>query len=237
MKIKKCLYLLLVVLFVLTFSQVTLGAEQVNQTEINISHQIERQFKPEIAKVNVEVWALKKDLKDAYSEATVNMNEVIKEIKGFDDLTYTTSSFSVGQKYVEENKKQALYYEVSTMIKIETDNLEQLGDIIQTVISKGATNIRGISYGLKYPEKAKNKVIKDGIKEIYEKAEVILTSLKMESYQIVRLDINEGYSLYNYNYNVARSQDLGSKEALPVPEISPQDVNINVNFNVKLLYK
>lgn len=229
--------LVLFFVFLLLFTQTGLAAEEADITEVNISHRIERMFSPEKANINVEAWSMKKDLEDAYTDATNRMNNVIQVLKTFENVTYTTSTFSVNQRYVDEgeDKRNELYYEVSTLIKVETDNLDQLGNIIERVVSMGATNIRGISYGLKYPEKAKNKVIKDGIKEIEEKALIIQESLGKESYNIAQLDINDNYNFFNYSYTTR--SDMSAQESLPVPEIAPEDVRINVSFNVKLEYK
>ena len=223
----------------LIFTQVGIAKEHEDVTKVNISHRIQREFKPEVANINVEVWTLDKELDTAYSKTTASMNEVIDILKTFENLTYSTTSFSVNQRYMDQDndKKRELYYEVSTMVKVETTNLDQLGNVIQQVIAKGATNIQGISYGLKNPEEAKNKVIREGIKQIMNKAEVIKESLQKESYEIARLDINDNYSIYNYNYGVMRSEAKGAGTALPVPEIAPQDVNINVNFSAEIWYK
>ncbi len=229
--------LILFFVFLLLFTQTGLAAEEADITEVNISHRIERMFSPEKANINVEAWSMKKDLEEAYTDATNRMNNVIQVLKTFENVTYTTSTFSVNQRYVNEgeDKRNELYYEVSTLIKVETDNLDQLGNIIERVVSMGATNIRGISYGLKYPEKAKNKVIKDGIKEIEEKALIIQESLGKESYNIAQLDINDNYNFFNYSYTTR--SDMSAQESLPVPEIAPEDVRINVSFSVKLEYK
>ncbi len=238
-KNKKYKIVLFLIICLLVFTQVGLAKEDEDVTKVNISHRIQREFKPEVANINVEVWTLDQDLDAAYSKTTESMNEVIKILKTFDDLTYSTTSFSVNQRYMDKNndKKRELYYEVSTMVKIETTNLDQLGNIIERVISKGATNIQGISYGLKNSEEAKNKVIQEGIKEIMTKAEVIKESLQKESYSIARVDINDNYNIYNYNYGVVRSEAKGMGSSMPVPEIAPQDVNINVNFNAEIWYK
>ncbi|MFO7815145.1 MAG: SIMPL domain-containing protein [Halanaerobiales bacterium] len=232
---KKHVFFIFTLMFFLVFSQAVIAGEEDQVTEVNLSHKIERAFEPEVANINVEVWSQKKDLETAYSNTTNRMNNVIKALKEFEDLSYNTSTFNVNQRQIEENKERVLYYEVTTMIKVETDNLEQLGDVIERVVTIGATNIKGISYGLEHPEKAKNEVIKEGIKQIENKAEVIKESLDKESYKISKLDINDNYSIYNYR--ISRSETVSSQKSLPVPEISPQDVNINVNFNVKLELK
>ena len=239
MTIKKRYYLFLsiVLLGLLFFGQVVYAEGAVNLTKVNISHRIQRAFKPEKANINVEVWTMDKELENAYTKTTESMNEVIDILKTFENLTYSTTTFSVNQRYVEnEENKRELYYEVSTMVKVETENLDELGNVIERVISKGATNIRGISYGLKNPEEAKNQVIQAGIEEIKAKAAVIKESLGKESYRIARLDINDNYSIFNYNYDVMRSEAMGVRETMPVPEIAPQDVNINVNFSVEIEY-
>mgnify|MGYP006274647417 FL=1 len=230
--------ILILLLGLLIFTQVGFAEEAKDVTKVNISHNIQRSFKPEVANINVEVWSLEKELEEAYTKTTESMNEVTASLDDFDDLTYSTTSFSVNQRYVEEeDDKRELYYEVSTMVKVETTNLDQLGTVIQDVISKGATNIRGISYGLTNPEKAKNQVIKEGIAELKTKADVIKESLPKESFEIKKIDINDHYNIYNYNYGVMRTESAGAGQSLPAPEISPQNVNINVNFNVEIWYK
>jgi uncharacterized protein YggE len=221
----------------ITFSQAVNVNAQTETTEVNISHQIEETFKPETANINIEVWSQKRELEVAYSDTTNRMNSTIEALNEFENLSYTTTTFSVNQRFLEENKKRVKYYEVSTMIKIETDNLKQLGNIIERVVAVGGTNIKGISYGLKNPEKAKNKVIQKGIEQIKEKADIIKESLDKVSYRIMKLDVNDNYSVYNYSYSMLRSNTMGNQESLPVPNISPQDININVNFNVKVELK
>lgn len=216
------------------FSQAVNVNAQAKTTEVNINHRIEKTFKPEVANIKVEVWSQNKDLETAYSDTTRRMNSSIKAVKEFEDLTYTTTTFSVNQKYIEENNEKVKYYEVSTIIKIETENLNQIGKIIERAVKIGGTNIKGISYGLKYPERAKNIVIKKGIKQIKEKAKIITESLDKVNYRIVKMDVNDNYNIYNYNHRMIGSDSMEAQESLPTPEISPQDVNVNVNFNVKI---
>ncbi|MCF8001504.1 MAG: SIMPL domain-containing protein [Halanaerobiales bacterium] len=234
---KKYALLMFLLISFMIFSQAVNVGAQAQTTEVNINHRIEESFKPEIANINIEVWSQKEDLETAYSNTTNRMNSTIEALNEFEDLTYTTTTFSVNQRFIEENKKRVKYYEVSTMIKIETENLKKLGNIIERVVAVGGTNIKGISYGLKSPEKAKNKVIQKGIEEIKDKANIIKESLDKVSYRIVKLDVNDNYSIYNYNYNMMRSDIMSAQESLPVPNISPQDVNINVNFSVKIELK
>ena len=232
-------YVLLIFFLIafITFSQAVNVNAQTETTEVNISHRIEETFKPETANINIEVWSQKRELEAAYSDTTNRMNSTIEALKEFENLTYTTTTFSVNQIFLEENKERVKYYEVSIMIKIETDNLKQLGNVIERVVAVGGTNIKGISYGLKNPEQAKNKVIQKGIEQIKEKADIIKESLDKVSYRIMKLDVNDNYSVYNYSYSMLRSNTMGTQESLPVPNISPQDVNINVNFNVKVELK
>ena len=232
-------YVLLIFFLIafITFSQAVNVNAQTETTEVNISHRIEETFKPETANINIEVWSQKRELEDAYSDTTNRMNSTIEALKEFENLTYTTTTFSVNQRFLEENKERVKYYEVSTMIKIEIDNLKQLGNVIERVVAVGGTNIKGISYGLKNPEQAKNKVIQKGIEQIKEKADIIKESLDKVSYRIMKLDVNDNYSVYNYSYSMLRSNTMGTQESLPVPNISPQDVNINVNFNAKVELK
>ena len=232
-------YVLLIFFLIafITFSQAVNVNAQTETTEVNISHRIEETFKPETANINIEVWSQKRELEAAYSDTTNRMNSTIEALKEFENLTYTTTTFSVNQIFLEENKERVKYYEVSTMIKIEIENLKQLGNVIERVVAVGGTNIKGISYGLKNPEQAKNKVIQKGIEQIKEKADIIKESLDKVSYRIMKLDVNDNYSVYNYSYSMLRSNTMGTQESLPVPNISPQDVNINVNFNVKVELK
>lgn len=236
-KNNKYILLICCLMFFIIFTQAVNVNAQAQTTEVNIDHRIENTFKPEVANIKIEVWSQKKDLETAYSNTTKRMNNVIRALKEFEDLTYTTTTFSVNQRFIEEHNERVKYYEVSTMIKIETENLKQLGNIIERVVAVGGTNIKGISYGLKYPERAKNIVIKKGIKQIEEKADIITESLDKVSYRIVKMDINDNYSIYNYNYRMMGSDSMAAQESLPVPDISPQDVNINVNFKVKIELK
>jgi len=144
-------YVLLIFFLIafITFSQAVNVNAQTETTEVNISHRIEETFKPETANINIEVWSQKRELEDAYSDTTNRMNSTIEALKEFENLTYTTTTFSVNQRFLEENKERVKYYEVSTMIKIEIDNLKQLGNVIERVVAVGGTNIKGISYGLK----------------------------------------------------------------------------------------
>src|SRR6056297_1100648 len=113
--------LVLFFVFLLLFTQTGLAADEANITEVNISHRIERMFSPEKANINVEAWSMKKDLEEAYTDATNRMNNVIQVLKTFENVTYTTSTFSVNQRYINEgeDKRNELYYEVSTLIKVE----------------------------------------------------------------------------------------------------------------------
>lgn len=230
--------ILLILVSLLFFSTVSTAEDTETITTVNLSHRIQREYKPEIANINVEVVNSDQDLDTAYSKTTTDMNEVVKILKTFKEVSFSTTTFNVNQSYIKnEDKKRELFYEVSTMIKIETDNLDELGKVIERVVAKGATDIRGISYGLKNPEEAKNEVIQKAIEEIFKKAEVIKESLNKDSFEFVKLNINDNYSIYDYNYGVMRSEAVGTGNSRPVPEITPQDVNVNVNISVEIEYK
>lgn len=230
--------ILLILVSLLFFSTVITAEDTETITTVNLSHRIQREYKPEIANINVEVSNSDQDLDTAYSKTTTDMNEVVKILKTFKEVSFSTTTFNVNQSYIKnEDKKRELFYEVSTMIKIETDNLDELGKVIERVVAKGATDIRGISYGLKNPEEAKNEVIQKAIEEIFKKAEVIKESLNKFSFEFVKLNINDNYSIYDYNYGVMRSEAVGTGNSRPVPEITPQDVNVNVNISVEIEYK
>lgn len=105
---------------------------------------------PDIATINIGVHNEDADVAKALNDNTAKLQAVTDALKGFgvDPKDIQTTNFSVypSQQYGPSGEMLDLKYAVDNTINITVRDLTKFGEILSTVISKGANNIFGITF-------------------------------------------------------------------------------------------
>jgi len=77
---------------------------------------------------------------------------------------------------MEPDREETIYYQATNELKIVTEKIDQVGEIIDTAVGAGANRVNFISFDLKNPQKLKMQALKKATEQAYQKAEAIAES-------------------------------------------------------------
>ena len=147
-----------------------------------------------------------------------------------------TSNFSANPIYsYKDSKKIFEKYEVSNTIIVKTKSLDEVGKMIDSAITSGATNVQNLSFSLSNYETQCNKLIVEAVKSSKTRAKDIATALGTELDGVKTLD--SSCSTNNYNIprvymakNMMMADGTASNETSSVP-IEAGTIKLNANIN------
>jgi uncharacterized protein YggE len=195
---------------------------------------------PNKADIFVKIVSLEDNAADAQSVNAEISNRVIAalEKEGVKDEDIETSSFRLypKQKWNEDEETyETVGYEVIHILKVETLNVEEVGDLLDKAVEAGANGVDRVSFSL---TKEKQKEINAQALEMASldaktKAESITESLGVRLGKISRIsESNFFYEGYDYYPRAAEIE-----ESVPVPkpatQISPSEVEVRANIEIE----
>lgn len=222
---------IVLVAFVLAFAQIAKNSEEDSRT-ITVSGLSEKEVMPDMASVFIKIYTLEKEAKDSQtrnSELSANVISALKDI-GIKESEIETSSYYVQQRYEWNEvftKNELAGYETVNILKITTNNIANVGRIIDTGISSGANGIDSISFRLKKEteDDLRNDLISIASEAAKIKAESLASALNVE------LDDVKSVTISDFNYFPYIYRTMGEK-ADSGTQILPQKITVNTQVNV-----
>ncbi|MFW5998472.1 MAG: SIMPL domain-containing protein [Bacillota bacterium] len=195
-------------------------------TEIKLRKTANKEFTPEIADIILGVETEEVDLEDSLKENSEIMKKITEELKARDELSVETSNFTLRTVKRDTEGEEELYYRVENQIQVESDNIDNLGEIIQTAVKNGANRVHSINYRLSDRKQAKKEVTDLAMNELKEKVDFIAQNLEREQVDIKSININDEYrpGTNNIRYEV-RDMEEGTES---LPPISPENIRVQV---------
>lgn len=141
------------ILIILTLSASTLkggggGADSPRSISVTGSGKVH--LKPDIAMINVGVHTENEDVSVALSENNAKALSVREALIAFgvkpEDIQTTSFSVYQSQVYGPMGEMLGLKYMVDNSVYITVRDLAKLGDVLTTLVNKGANNIYGITF-------------------------------------------------------------------------------------------
>lgn len=134
------------------------------------------QLKPDMAQANIGVEIVNPNLKEANSEATAAMNQVMSSLKDQSilEVDRQTSGFNVWlerpYKPNGSSTDQVLYH-VSNQLNVTIHDLNNVSDVLDVAIKAGANNIYGVTFGVADPDKIEATAWEQAMNDARAKAE------------------------------------------------------------------
>ncbi len=130
---------------------------------------------PDQAKVSAGVVTQAPTAGDAMRQNAAQMTSAFAALKraGIEARNITTSQMSLQPQYDYQNRKapRITGYEVRNTVTAKTYNLEEVGPMLDALVSAGVNNINGVTFSIKDSKSAKAKARLDAIAQAREKAE------------------------------------------------------------------
>jgi len=222
---------------IIVIAMLTLTAcQQQSENTINVDGMSEISVEPDEA----EVWAGISVVKNSAEEAQSEVNEVINAMidglryKGIKEEDIETERLNLYEEYSwEEGKRTSIGWRASQTLKISTDDLTKVGEIVDISVKNGANQLNNINFKLSKEKESefKKQALAEATKNAKEKAETIAESLDARLGKIKTVsESNFGYRPYMYEMAKAASSDMEIVEEAAA--VMPSDVSVTANINI-----
>jgi len=130
---------------------------------------------PDRATVSAGVVQQGKTAREAMVGNATLMTAVFDELKaaGIPKSDITTSQLSLQPQYdyTDRRKPTIKGYEARNTVTVKSDDIEQVGPMLDALVRAGVNNINRVTFSVKDPKNALDEARKDAIREAKEKAE------------------------------------------------------------------
>lgn len=221
----------------------TVYTSQTDQrSKLDVSGSATREVEPDLLVIQVSV---KNEDESAEQSQSVNAQKItslktaLKNL-GINDKDIQTSYYNVNIKrqshYICKNKTEetdcyweyvTTGYETTHQLTIEVENLDKGGEIIDVSVAAGASEIDGITFGLK-PEtqnQLKKELLQEATQDAWHKAEDIASSMPGVSLDFP-ISISESYS---YSSSYSSSKDYLYEAAEAGSSVSPGQITVSAS--------
>jgi uncharacterized protein YggE len=163
---------------------------------IFVSGRGEVQVAPDRARVQVGVETQAKTSQLAAQENNKKQAAILAAIQklGVPAANIQTLNYNVApvQRYDEKLRKVVIDgYQVSNIVQVETDKLEQAGPIIDAGLANGANRVAGLDFLVKDRAKAQDQALTLAVASARRQAEVAAKAAGGEVAELIELTINE----------------------------------------------
>ena len=148
---------------------------------------------PDVASVSAGVVTQAPNAQDAMRANATQMNAIFDALKaaGIQQRHIQTSQLSLNPQYDYQNRKQPRItgYEARNTVTAKSEDLDQVGPMIDALISAGANNVNGVNFGLKDSKAAKSDARREAVIDARRKAEEMASAAGVRLGRI--LDMSE----------------------------------------------
>ena len=146
-----------------------------SQPSMNVSATGYANAAPDRATVSAGVVQQGKTARQAMQGNATLMTAVFDELKaaGIPKSDITTSQLSLQPQYDyrDRNKPTIKGYEARNTVTVKSDDIDQVGPMLDALVRAGVNNINQVQFSIKDPKNALNKARQDAIREAKAKAE------------------------------------------------------------------
>ncbi|MCP4933898.1 MAG: SIMPL domain-containing protein [bacterium] len=187
--------------------------------------------RPDMANISTGVTSEAVKARDALDDNNDAMARMMKSLKaaGLESRDIATSQFSVQPRYQHFKNGRAariIGYRVSNSVRITVRNLNQLGTILDRMVTVGSNRISGIQFGLQDPDKTLNDARKDAMRAVLDKAALYARAADVRLGDIVSISEQA-------NRNFPRPMKMRSMRAKSSVPIAPGQHTSKVTVHVK----
>jgi len=151
---------------------------------------------PDVASVSAGVVTQAPTAQLAMQKNSKKMNAVITSLKsaGIQERHIQTSQLSLNPQYDYTNRKQPRItgYQARNTVSARSENLDQVGPMLDALIEAGANNINGIQFSIKDAEAAKSEARRAAVKDARRKAEEMATAAGIRLGRILQMSESTG---------------------------------------------
>lgn len=191
---------------------------------------------PDQASVSAGVVTQGKTAGDAMRRNAQQMTAAFTALKtaGIKDRDIQTSQMSLQPQYDYQNRKAPVItgYEVRNTVSARTDDLENVGPMLDALVSAGINNINGVSFSIKDSHSAKNKARIDAIADARTKAEGMAKAAGVRLGKV--LEIRENTNNFRPQPQMMMARAAVMEDASTPISAGEQTLSVTVNITYAL---
>lgn len=177
-------------------AQVVQPVSQLPPPTISVSARGEVEVSPDRAKVQVGVETQAKTAAAAAQENNTKQAAILKAIRalGISASQIGTLNYNVSpiQRYDDKERRVVIDgYQVSNIVQVVTDKLEQVGAIIDAGLSNGANRVASLDFMVKDPSKARDIALAQAVESAKRQAEVAAKAAGGQIAELLELNVND----------------------------------------------
>lgn len=217
------------------------GSGQAMQNTISVSGASEITVSPDEADLYIRISTdepTARRAQDENSRLTNTVRDALKKTYNLDDEDIESSSYNLWpqQRWNKDTEDyDVTSYKVDHLLKINTDQLDKIGDMLDTAVQNGANGIDRVQFKLskKFEGDVRDQALGRAAEAAKEKAESLATTLgvRLGSVSSVQ-ESNFYYQPYEYAPMANVAMDMREEKAYGGSSISPQDVTVRANVNL-----
>lgn len=205
------------------------------QPSLNVSATGYADAAPDRATVSAGVVQQGKTAREAMMGNATLMTSAFDELEaaGIPKKNVTTSQISLQPQYDyrDRNKPTIKGYEARNTVTVKSDDIEQVGPMLDALVRAGVNNINQVRFSIKDPKNAMDKAREDAIREAKEKAEGMADAAGVKLGPLLSINENNGGG-FNPQPMMMRAEamDMGGRVSTP---ISAGDQTLSVSVNLR----
>lgn len=196
---------------------------------------------PDLASYSAGVTTQGTTASEALSANSAQMNRVIAALKraGIADKDVQTSNLSVNPVYsqpkrlpdgsYEDAPQRIVAYQVSNTVNVRQRKLEDMGKVIDALVTAGANQVNGPGFMLAEPDAAQDEARVAAMKSARARAELYAKASGLRVARIVSISESGGYAPQPVMFVRKEMADVPP----PAPPVAPGELEMNMNVTVQ----
>lgn len=211
---------------------------QVPPRTLSLTGQGEVKSAPDIAVISAGVVSEAKTAREALTQNNEAMAVVLQTIEaaGVAKKDIQTSSFSVQPKYKyskrsstgEQEPPRITGYTVTNQVTVIARDLDELGPVLDAVVSSGVNQMNGLSFSIAEPAPLRNEARKIAVAEAKSRAELYAAAAGVSLGKILSISEAGGYRPPQPAYRRAALESAAA-DAVPIAQ-GQQSIKMQVNI-------
>lgn len=195
---------------------------------------------PDLATVSAGVVTQAPNAQAAMAENAKRMSAIFDALKsaGIKQRHIQTSQLSLNpQLDYKQNRNQPriIGYQARNTVSAKSEDLEQVGPMIDALVSAGANNINGVSFGIKDSVAAKSKARKAAVAEARRKAEEMASAAGLSLGRVLSMTENtHGFGVPHPMANVRHEMDGAAADVATSISGGEQTLSVTVNMTFEI---
>ncbi|MDY4883380.1 MAG: SIMPL domain-containing protein [Anaerovibrio sp.] len=230
--IKKNLWLVLMaMLLCLGMSSVAMAAPGPGPAVISVSGQGRADVSPDMAVVNIGIVTTGKTAQLAQAENARVASDVTAALGQLGIFSKDIQThYTMSPVYEKGDYRKAVGYRANNTVTVTVNDVAKAGQVIDAALSSGATDVNGLSFGLKDAKSVRNTALQMAVQDARSKADAIAAALgvKIVGIQNVKED---GGNFARYEVANARLAKLDGAAMADTP-VNAGTVEVNAEVHI-----